>query len=204
MARDLPTGMATAAAATVARPVFIVQLDWPSGTVRAWTGYGDLSWNSQTWLGTGHLGSIADIRESLDGSANGLTLTLSGIPTTEVFRALEEDAQGRPGKVWLALLDGAGALVTDPYLIFDGVIDVSVLEDSGETATISLQLEKELVDTRTRGRRYTHEDQQMDYPTDRGFEYVAGLAEKEILWGTAKVPAAPAPEPEYGFPSDIT
>lgn len=191
MSRDLPTGMAAAVSAATVAPVFLAQLNWPTGTVYAWTGYGDISWNAQTWVGTGHLGGISDIRESSDGSANGITLSMSGIPSAEIARALEGNSQRQPGKVYFGVLSSAGTFAIDPYLIFDGVIDVCPVEDFGETATISVQLEKELIDMRTRGRRYTHEDQQLDHPGDLGFEYVAGLADKEIMWGTAKVkPAA--------------
>ena len=36
---------------------------------------------------------------------------------------------------------------------------------------------------RSRVRRYTNEDQQIDYPTDVGFEYVQSLQDFEIKWG---------------------
>jgi hypothetical protein len=52
---------------------------------------------------------------------------------------------------------------------------------------LAIRVEKELIDSRTRGRRYTHEDQQIEHAGDLGFEYVAGLADKEITWGTAKI-----------------
>lgn len=190
MSRDLPTGLDAAFAAGTVNLVHLVQLNWPSGTVRCWSGYGDISWDSQTWVGTGHLGSISAVRESRDGAANGVTVSLSGVPSTEIARALEGNSMGQPAKIYRGVLDANGTFVIDPYLIFDGVIDVCPIEDDGTTATISVQLEKEFIDTRTRGRRYTHEDQQIDYPGDLGFEYVAGLADKEITWGTAKI--APA------------
>lgn len=187
MSRDLPTGMAAATSAATVAPVFLVQLNWPTGTVYAWSGYGNISWNAQTWIGTGNLGGISNIRESSDGSANGITVSLSGIPSAELARALEDDSQGQPAKVYFGILSSSGAFTVDPYLIFDGAIDVCPVLDNGDTATIYIQIEKELIDTRTRGRRYTHEDQQIDHPGDLGFQYVAGLAAKEITWGTAKI-----------------
>jgi hypothetical protein len=189
VSRNLPTGMAAAVSAASVAPVFLAHLNWPTGAVRAWTGYGNITWDSQTWVGTGHLGGISDIRESADGSANGVTLSLSGIPSAEIARALEGDSQGRSGKIYFGVLSSSGTFAIDPYLIFDGLIDVCPLDDNGETATISVQLEKELIDMRTRGRRYTHEDQQLDHPGDLGFEYIAGLADKEVKWGTVEFAA---------------
>jgi hypothetical protein len=72
------------------------------------------------------------------------------------------------------------------------------VDDNGTTATISVKLEKEAVDSRTRGRRYTHEDQQIDAPGDLFFEYAAGIADKVFTWGTATV----APAYAGGVPGD--
>jgi hypothetical protein len=191
VSRTLPTGLASAVAAAKLTPIFLVKLEWPTGTVYAWTGYGSISWDSQTWVGTGHVGAISEVRESRDGAANGITLSLAGIPSGNITLALANDTQGQPGKVYFGVLAENGTLAIDPYLIFDGVIDVCPIEDSGDTCIISVQLEKELIDTRSRGRRYTHEDQQIDHSGDLGFEYVAGLADKVVNWGTATLaPAA--------------
>ena len=185
MSRGLPTGFQSAVSAPVVRPAFLVELDWPSGTVYVWTGYGNISWGGHTFVGTGHIGKISEIKESGDLSANGVTLSLSGIPSGLIAEALANDAQGKPAKIWLAAFSADGSLAADPYLVFDGKIDQTEIEDSGDTATISVQLQKELVDNRSGARRYTHEDQQIDYPGDMGFEYVAGLATKTVTWGTA-------------------
>lgn len=183
MSRDLPTGFASAMDAATLHPCILVELAWPTGTVRAWNGYRDLTWDGNTFIGTGHLGGISAIKESRDGAANGVALTLSGIPSGNVSLALANDTQGQSAKIWFGELNSAGAFTIDPYQIFEGVIDVCPIEDDGTTATITVQLEKELIDRRARGRRYTHEDQIIDYPTDRGFEYVAGLVNKPLNWG---------------------
>jgi hypothetical protein len=183
MSRTLPTGFATLTEQTVFRPVFLAEIDWPGGMVRFWTGYGNLTWNGHTWTGTGNLGGISPISENRDQRANGLTLSLHGLPSDLVAEVLANDAQGRSGKLYLAGLAADGTLGADPYLIFDGMIDVTPAEDSGKDATISVRLEKELVDRRARSRRSTHEDQQIDYPGDMFFEYVAGLQDKSFNWG---------------------
>ncbi len=191
MARTLPTGFAALAAGPVFRPVFLVDLDWPSGQVYVWNGYGNISWGGHTYVGTGHLGTISNIGETKDGKANGVTLTLNGIPSDLVADALANDAQGRVAKIWLAGMAADGTFGADPYPIYDGVIDVTPMEDAGSTCSLSVQLEKELIDRRLHNRRNTHEDQQIDYPGDDIFQYVAGLATKEGTWGGKTVGAAP-------------
>lgn len=200
--RTLPTGFQTAVSAPVVRPAFLVQLNWPSGTVYAWTGYGNIAWGGHTFIGTGYLGKISEIKESGDLAANGVNLSLSGIPSALVAEALENNAQGQPAKIWLAAMAADGSFAADPYLVFDGKIDQTVITDSGDSATITVQLQKELVDNRSGARRYTHEDQQIDFPGDRGFEYVAGLATKTISWGAA-APATSSGAPAASGPQNV-
>lgn len=168
-------------------PVLLANIDWPSGAVRVWTGYGNLSWNSLTWAGTGDLGTMSTIQESSDGRANGVTLTLNGIKLVTLVDALAVDVQGRSTKVYFGLMTSTGTWEVEPYCIFDGFIDFPKIEDSGDTSKICIQLEKEFIDARAQCRRSTDQDQKIDYPTDRGFEYVAGLASKQVLWGRTSV-----------------
>ena len=192
MTRTLPTDFAAATEEQVFRPAFLVALDWPSGMVRAWTGYGDFSWDSHTWTGTGDLGQISGITESVDQRANGVTLTLNGIPSALLADALANDAQGRSAKIWLAALTDSGALAAQPYLLKNAVIDICPIEDNGETGSITVQLENELIDRRQKPRRRTHEDQQLVLSGDMYYQYVAGLAEKQVTWGGKTISGSPA------------
>ena len=63
-------------------------------------------------------------------------------------------------------------------------MDTMGIEDTGDTANISLTAESRLIDLeRSRERRYTSEDQKIDYPNDKGLEFIADLQDKEIVWG---------------------
>ena len=63
------------------RPVFFVEIGVSSGTLRLWSGYGTVNWNSQDWSGVGHLGEISPITETTEIRADSLSLKLSGIPS---------------------------------------------------------------------------------------------------------------------------
>ena len=74
-------------------------------------------------------------------------------------------------------------IVADPYLAFVGRLDVPVIDDAGQSCVISMQYESRLIDLqRTRERRWTHEDQQIDFPGDLGFEYVTSLPDQVLIW----------------------
>lgn len=186
MARSLTTAFKNHIAGASVTPILLFYADFPSGAVRAWTGYGNLVWGGDTYTGVGDLGGVDRVEESTDQSAKGIVFTLAGIPSALITIALADAYQGRTCSLWLGAMDSAGAVIADPYLFFSGRMDVMEIEDSGETARIRLTGENRLIDlNRPRARRYTHEDQQIDYAGDLGLEYVAGLQDKKIYWGVA-------------------
>ena len=63
-------------------------------------------------------------------------------------------------------------------------MDVMTVDDDGATAQISITAESKLIDLeRSRARRYTSEDQKIDFPNDKGLEFITGLQDKTIVWG---------------------
>ena len=52
-------------------------------------------------------------------------------------------------------------------------MDVMTVEDDGADAQISVTAESKLIDLeRSRARRYTSEDQKIDYPNDKGLDFM--------------------------------
>jgi len=182
--RPLTSAQLTATSAKDIAPVLLCELSFPAAPVRVWTGYGTLTVGGVDYFGLGTLGSIEPVEENADLSARGLTLRLAGIPIEVLALALAENYQGRTGKLWLGMLNSSAQLIDSPIPIFAGRMDTVQAEDSGSTGAIILTLENNLIDlARPRERRFTHQDQQIDFPGDRGLEYVAGLQTKEIFWG---------------------
>lgn len=171
----------------VTRPVLLAWLDFLTGTKRLWSGIGSLSWDGHTWQGTGHLGRISTIEETMELRAAGMSMQLSGVNTADLTEVIAEPIQGRRAKVYLGFLNNNFQLVADPTVIFDGRMDTIEIVDGGPTATITMLVENRLRDLdRARTRRYTDADQQSRYPNDRGLEYVPALQEIDIPWGRPK------------------
>ncbi len=190
MSRSLTSGMQTAVTADLVRPITLVQCAFDSGNLNLWSGIGDLTVDSVDYVGAGSLLSIGEITESSELSANGITVTLSGVTSPLITKARDEDYQGRELKVLLGAMDASNGVISDPVVIFSGFMDVMVINESGETATIQVTVENRLIEfEKTRIRRYTAEDQKIDYPNDKGLEFVAEMAEKEIVWGRSQVTA---------------
>ena len=109
---------------------------------------------------------------------------MSGIPADLISLALSSDYQGRTGTVYLGALDANRAVVADPYAIFSGNMDVLTITESAENHIVSVQLESRLVTLeRSKTRRFTKEDQQIEFPDDLGLNNIAKLRDKKIEWG---------------------
>jgi hypothetical protein len=165
--------------------IFLFEGHFLHSNLYLWTGVGTLQWNNINWIGAGTLMGLSSIKETGDLQAVGMTVSLSGIDETIIAAAFNELRQGQPCTVWVALFDfSTASLVTWPYPIFTGRVDVPSIDDSGETATVTLQLENRMVDfERERVRFYDPQTQNIYYPGDRGFDYVASLQDQKIFWG---------------------
>lgn len=188
MSRGLTTGFTTAADAGTVYPALLCSFDFSGGDVNVWSGMGDLVYDSVTYSGVGDLGGISAIEETEETRANGLSFQLNGIPSAMVSSILGEDYRNRVCTVQLALFASLTATtpITAPAVMFVGRMDQAVMDDDGETAVINLSAESRLVDLqRPRERRYTDEDQRGNpsYTVDLGLEYVAGMQDKDLLWG---------------------
>ena len=191
MSRSLSAEMLAVATADIVRPIYLVKAEFDSTppedrNLYLWSGFGDLTFNSKNYLGVGNLLSISAVDESTDLTATGASIVLSGIQSTLLAIARDEDYQGRPITIYLGALDDTGDLIASPTVLFSGFMDVMTIAEAGETSTISVTAENKLIAfDRSYVRRYTAEDQKIDYPNDMGFEFVAKIADQEIIWGRA-------------------
>jgi len=176
--------MVTEVTATLKRPILLAHFEFDSGSLRLWNGAGDLTWDGETWTGSGTLLKVSRVTETTDIRAVGLQFVLTGVPSAILDLVDGEDYQGRPAYMWVGMLDSAGAVVADPKEIFRGFMDVMTDEDDGETATVTLDCENEIITgQRAKEWRWTSEDQKLIDSDDTFCDYVADLQEKEITGG---------------------
>lgn len=182
MSRELSAGLQAAAADVTVRPVVLVYLDLPSCAVRVNSSIYSLIYGGNTYTGVGTLGTVNRIDEPSDFSSPGLELTMSGLDPALITAVYGDHYQGREAIVYTGFLNNDHALI-GAHEFFIGRIDYMQV-DIGETATITVMCENELIDwERPRIRRYNDVDQKSIYPDDRIFEGVEYYTEGEIVWG---------------------
>lgn len=184
MARSLPSALSSELNADELKPFYAVELLFDSGDIRFWTGYGDINVNSEVWTGSGTVLSFSSTNEATDLSANGMTLTFSGLESTIVSLLLQENYRGRSAKVYLGALGANNLPVSDMYQIFAGRMDIMALSENGETATVAITVENVLIDLdRPRARKLTNEEQLKRFAADNSLSNVANLQDRQISWG---------------------
>ncbi len=183
MARSLASTIISEVTSTNLRPILMVQQKFDSGDINLWTGYRDLVVDSETFVGAGDLGNISPIKESQRTKAEGLQFNLSGINSSLLSLALQEDYQDRIINLWLGFMDDNNVFIAR-VLMFKGRMDVMTITESGITSTISITAENILIALeRPNERRYTDEDQKLTTPADEGFSQVVSLQQKDVVWG---------------------
>jgi hypothetical protein len=163
----------------------MARLDFASGIVAANTGVSTIPFGGDDYLGVGTFGDVSPVSESVASKPYSISLTLSGVPAALISVTLNEQYQGRDAKIFLAMLDSEHQLIADPVLLFRGRIDTMDMV-IGETATISMTVQSRMADwDKPRVRRYNHEDQIVNHPTDKGFEFTPQMVERTLVWGRA-------------------
>jgi hypothetical protein len=179
MSRTIPSALLTSLSQPEVHPYYAVELDFDSAPIRLWTGYGERTIFSNTYTGGGNLLTISGLEEASDLSAKGITLSLSGVPSTLVTLALSEPYQRRECKVYFGTTD-----TTVPIEVFSGLMNTMTIEDSGETSVISIAVESKLIRLeKASNRRYTEENHLSRHTGDTFFSYVTDLQDKDVVWG---------------------
>ncbi len=168
--------------------MFLVELEFESGTIRATNFPLDVTVRGVTWTGVGAVASIDPIRESEDGAGEKLSVGLSQVPAAYLAAALGrvEGYQGRAARVYVAVMDATTMqIVGAPLLRFSGYMDlVRVEREEGGPGKVVMELVTFSGDARANasGLRLSNSQHQSEHPGERGFEYVTDLIGKPALW----------------------
>jgi hypothetical protein len=167
------------------RPVHLVSVHFDDETVYMTDAYKAISYGGNSYLGVGNFMGFSDIEEAAEVMVSSVTLSLSGIDQIWISKVLNKEYIDRTIKIYTAFLDDAQTLVIDPVLIFEGRMDSPAINedpDSGES-TVSVSATNAWVDfSRKTGRHTNHEEQQVHFAGDKGFEFASEVVQ-DIIWG---------------------
>ena len=183
MPRDLTPEMEAAADAPHKILVYLVEMLFDSGPLRLHTGIGNLTFQGETYRGTGQFGQISNLSEVGDLSAAGINFELTGCDPQIVALALDEQTQGRVMNVYVAYLGTDWQLLDTPAGPFKYYLDTMEIRTAEGESTVRGSAENaNILWERPNPARYTLESHQLEYPGDLFHEFDGQAAEKEIFW----------------------
>jgi len=215
MTRSLSGGMVTEFTAQEGVLVYLIELQFGSGTIYLTTASVDISWNAHTWTAIGGALAVDLLPETTDSRGGGVALSLSGVDQTILALILGETYRGRFAKIYLAAITAAtGAVVSTPLTQFVGLMNDtwSVNESRGArgggTVDVSTRLVGRYADfQRRQGIRCNIYDHRgalrtaapSGWDTDTFMHNTAAVMHKAVYWGgyapvpwpTDKKPQAP-------------
>jgi len=183
--RSMTSGALAALVAGTVAPVYLLALQFDSGTKYMWTGIGTVLWNGQDWEGKGDFLGVSQITQTSDLQAESITISLSGFDSGDISSVMSDMSTLSTCDVWLGFLNlSTKAIIDAPDHCFSGHADVATIQDEGDKAAISITCENDLLKLKQSSqRRYTNDDQAIAYPTDKGFQYVPVVQAWDGAWG---------------------
>lgn len=184
MSRPLDSSVAAAFASSYLRPFFLFEAVFANETIDLWDGAADLSWNGKTWLGNGWFQGFRPVSEKIGIQADGIEVTLSGIPQALISLALNSSRHTGRGSLWVGTFSDTWTIQGTPALVFDGCFDTAEIRDSDTDSELTLVYESDLVILqKTKTLLVTDAAQKSLDSADKGMEFIAGLQDWTGFWG---------------------
>lgn len=167
-----------------ARIFFALKAEFASGTLRINSSPYSITIDGELYgPNINGLGRISTIEQDGTLQVRTVTLELAGVPNDKIALAANDRYRGRPASIYFGMLDENFQVIPTPYKVFGGPMD-TMASELDEQSSVQLAIGNRLLAwERPRIRRYTDEDQQSEYPGDRGFQYVPTMVEKNFNWG---------------------
>lgn len=155
----------------------------PGTVVRYTTSPHPVTWNGKTWVSVAGIGYIREIRSTSRTQPVGVELGLNGLDPANISLALGQEYIDRPARIYRAYWDVNGALVADPVLVFEGLMDTMTINSGAETASVIVTAESHLMNwERPVLRRWSENDQRERYNDDASLEFVDEMVDRDVWW----------------------
>ncbi len=188
--RSITTLNQNAVLGKIVRPIMFARMSFSSGVPRMHTEIGPRTaihpiFGSESYLGIGDFGGIAgDIKESISGAAEPIKLAITGVKSSFIDIALDDDYYRRDIELMFGFDDENGELLDDPVILWSGFMDKVNINLGQGLGALALTCESRATNLKgASDLRFTDEDLQAAFTGDLGGEYIFRMADLQIKWG---------------------
>lgn len=141
---------------------------------------------TNTYLAQGQFLNFSNITESSDIRSGQIDMTFTAVDTTTVALLINNEYLNKRVVIYRAVLDNEYNFTSDDiYTVFDGSIVGYNINESDDTAAVTITVASQFADfERTNGRKTNPASQQLHFPGDKGMDFSAQIV-KDLKWGRA-------------------
>jgi len=191
MARDLASSLQTKLAARAVFAADLIELHLATPLYFTSTNI-DIDYDSatapdsgtNTYLAQGQFLNFGNITESSDIRVGQLDMTFTAVDTTTVALLINNEYMNKRVVIYRAVLASDYSFTSDDvFTVFDGTIMGYSIQETTETATVTITVASQFADfERTNGRKTNPASQQVHFPSDKGMDFSAQIV-KDLKWG---------------------
>lgn len=153
--------------------------------LRIWSGYGSIDIDNNTYTGVGDLLKVSAMSEG-HLQAAGAMVSLSGVPTAMLNKALAYPYHGRDAVIYMGFTTDSGTLINTVEL-YRGQVDQMVIAEEPDSAVIQVTIENIFLEfdktSNLRANSSNHKSSKSAHSGDLGFDHLESLQTKVTLWG---------------------
>ena len=188
--REIASANVTQATADSLHEVVLVAMAFDE-PVYAHDGIGIITYDSNDYLGVGHLGAVSEARESELLTPAPLTLSLSGVDANSIRESLNSGNYGDAVTLYVGFKGSDGLLVDDPVVVWKGTYEHATIRQ-GDDNRIEVTLQHDLASLAdSNDARFSDEYHRTLYSADDGFEFIAEQEGLRLQWGGRTINATP-------------
>lgn len=141
---------------------------------------------ANTYLAQGQFLFFSNITESSDLRVGQIDMTFTAVDTTTLALLINNSYMNKRVVIYRAVLDGDYSFTADDvFTVFDGNIMGYSINETNDTATVTITVASQFADfERTSGRKTNPASQQIHFSTDKGMDFSAQIV-KDLKWGRA-------------------
>jgi len=180
------------------RPFFATELYFDTGIERFWTGYGTIQIGGEDYIGSGRSINFSAIEEDVQVSAKSMQIVISGLPTSTLDFALEEDYQFRKATVHVGAILADNSIESN--IIFSGYMSHMNILQASDSIMITITIESRLAGLERKNvYHYTDQEQKrisqllepFHNPTgasnpsnneDTSLERIVAIQDTQVVW----------------------